>query len=150
MWLFVRSPTLCGSPTVISKEGLAACSTLMLGCPCLRAPSMPGGSCTGGGPRAFDVDMPSSSTSDRGPPLRCWAAARTGIDCSLTGGMGPGSGVGAMSPSGPNGPVASSRASSLVGCSSTRRGVRGVRGPRLAGERGVAVDDRLAGAGLGF
>src|SRR3954464_11484230 len=49
MWLLVMSPTLCGSPTVISKEGFAACSILMLGCVC-RGKGPPAGGCTGGGP----------------------------------------------------------------------------------------------------
>jgi hypothetical protein len=43
MWLLVMSPTLCGSPTVISKLGLAACSILTLGCVCRRKISTPVG-----------------------------------------------------------------------------------------------------------
>ena len=58
-------------------------------------------------------------------------------------------GVGS-SPSGPKGPVPSSRDSKRVGCSSTRRGVRGVRGPRPAGDRGGFEAERLAGVDFTF
>jgi hypothetical protein len=34
VWLLVRSPTLCGSPTVMSNLGFAACSSETLGCVC--------------------------------------------------------------------------------------------------------------------
>lgn len=51
MWLLVRSPTLCGSPTVIWKLGFAACSTLTLGCVELRiglgCAGWTGGGCLG-------------------------------------------------------------------------------------------------------
>jgi hypothetical protein len=76
-----------------------------------------------------------------------WRAFRVGSDCSLDGGVGAGStGTGTLSPSGPKGPRESSTASSR--CVSTRRGVRGVRGPLPA----VAPDDdtRLPGTVFGF
>lgn len=62
VWELVRSPTLCGSPTKIWKVGLAACSTLMLGCVFLCVPSLVGG-CTGGGIRGPAEGNSSSSSS---------------------------------------------------------------------------------------
>jgi hypothetical protein len=54
-----------------------------------------------------------------------------------------------LSPKGPKGPNESSIASSRVGCASTRRGVRGVRGPLPTGDRGAEFAERaVGGAGL--
>lgn len=56
--------------------------------------------------------------------------------------------MGALSPNGPRGPRESSIASNLVGCASTRRGVRGVLGPRPTGERGAEDAESEEGGGL--
>jgi hypothetical protein len=59
----VRSPTLCGSPTLMLKLGLAACSTLTLGWVCRWGTSFAVGWTGGGtlGPR--DTGTVSSSSS---------------------------------------------------------------------------------------
>ena len=82
-------------------------------------------------------------------------AFRLGSDCSFDGGVGAGEGEGSvcrvvLSPSGPRGSKESSRASSRVGCASTRRGVLGVRGPRLLGDFGAVDAERVLGVGLLF
>ena len=119
----MRSPTLCGSPTVIWNVGLAACSTLTLGCVCLCGALLLGG-CTGGGILGPDVRMSSSSSSRFtesiilriedveaavvGREIRAEASSFCG---GAGGSSGCDGGVGA-----PNGPKGSSTASSRVGC----------------------------------
>lgn len=58
----VKSPTLCGSPTVMSKEGFAACSMLMLGVVSRRTSAACEG-CIGGGILGPSEDGPSSFES---------------------------------------------------------------------------------------
>ena len=145
MWLLVKSPTLCGSPTTISKVGLAASSILTLGCDCLLAPSASTGGCTGGGPlnpapsssRLTESIIPgrldACDLDDVGRTLR--AAAD-----SFRGGSGASSlNRGLLSaapppPSGPSGSTSSPTASNFVACAFT---LRVPRGPRRAGEGAV-------------
>ncbi len=82
-------------------------------------------------------------------PASC-RADLIGNDCSFDGVGGGGSVLSLeASPSGPSGSNPPSRDSNLVGCASTRRGTRGVRGPRAAGERGAVAADSAAVGGLG-
>jgi len=71
---------------------------------------------------------------------------RTGIAGSFTGGSGGAAGTGA-SPNGPSGPKPLSADSSLVLCSSTRRGVLAARTPLPALDT-VLVPAEAIGAGL--
>ncbi len=139
MWLLVRSPTLCGSPTVITKFGLAACSTTDA-----RLDRAPHGARLSGLHRRR-LSRPSRPiealflivvNSMRVRRAGAGAVPRRGVtrvvrigSCSLTGGTGgvsevrmPGSpAAGAAAPRGPNG--SSSTAVSCVGCATRRRGV---------------------------
>ena len=145
---------------MISKVGFAACSILILGCVCLRELSAPAaGGCTIGGYLALDpaesTESPKSTESIILLLIResegegVCRALRVGSDCSFEGGAGGGSDdMGASSPSGPRGPRESSMASNLVGWASTRRGVRGVLGPRPTGERGAEDAESEEGGGL--
>ena len=106
---------MCGSPTVISKLGLAACSILTLGCVGLLEFSIPSGAewpCCG----YLVLEVPellSSSTADSIMALLIddWdedvgRALRVGSVCSLDGGAGGNSGSAGLelSPNGPSGP----------------------------------------------
>lgn len=154
MWLLVKSPTLCGSPTLISKVGFAACSTDMLGCVCRLSPSVSAGGCTGGGPRKLPPSSSTTFPAKPAPPVICekvdsGCAPRAASD-SFWGGAGASS-VGVMavsgvaSPSGPRGSTVSSTASSLVACALT---LRVPRGPRRPGVRTSGVlADSAAGVG---
>lgn len=135
----VKSPTLCGSPTVISKDGFAACSTLTLGWVSLLT-GAPCESCTGGGIRAPGSCVTSSIRSSDSTVFLVTSAGwfpnfepggwrRT--TCSFCGGSGGRSFVaaGALSPSGPKGPRESSTAWRRTGWWPARRGVRGCRTP---------------------
>lgn len=120
---------MCGSPTVMLNVGFAACSTLTLGCVCLRGPSLLGG-CTGGGIRGPDVGRSSSSRFTESIMLRredCEVAVVGRGDrtegCSFCGGAGGSSACeeAAMpSPKGPSGPRESSTAWRRVGCAPYR------------------------------
>ena len=68
--------------------------------------------------------------------------------CSFEGGIGAGSGVEALWPRGPNGPRSSSRDSRRDDCTSILRGVRGVLGPRVAGDCGFVEEDGREVGGL--
>ena len=142
----------------MSKVGFAACSMLTLGCVCLLTLSGPFcGGCTGGGCLALGpCASPSLPKSTEFIILLlitvvggCCRVLRTGRDCSFDGGVGTDSGcTTAFSPRGPRGPRVSSAASTLMGCASTRRGVRGVRGPLAAGDFKLAVVESGMGGDL--
>ena len=143
---------MCGSPTVISKLGLAACSILTLGCVDLLEFSIPPGAewpCCGY--LCFDVvELLSSSTRSAESIIPLFTGGcdegvervlRVGSVCSLDGGTGGSSGSERLefSPSGPSGPRESSMASRRVACAPT---FRGVRGPLALGDLGVEVAER--------
>lgn len=129
------------------KFGFAACSTLILNWPCLRAVSALFGGWTGGGYLGRTPCVDSS-------PVSAEVVVRDSTDCrafligrgSFDGGVGADSEADALSPRGPRGPRSSSSASRRVGCASRRRGVRGVRGPRGAGDVGSVAGDGVGGA----
>ena len=147
----MRSPTLCGSPTVISKLGLAACSILTLGCVGRLELSIPPGAIWPCCERlCFElIELLSSSLSSAESIVSLFAggcdedverALRVGSVCSLDGGAG-GNSVSerlAFSPNGPSGPRESSMASKRVACAPT---FRGVRGPLALVVLGVEIDN---------
>lgn len=122
------SPTLCGSPTVMSNEGFAACSILMLGCIC-RGGTPPTGDCTGGGPFCLTgrpLSLVRSGESRLLLPKEAWEAdedGRTVRFCasSFRGGVGACSEAGsaaakgASPPRGPRGSLEPSTTSRRVG-----------------------------------
>ena len=129
---------MCGSPTVISKLGLAACSILTLGCVGLFEFSIPPGAewpCCGY--LCLEViELLSSSTRSAESIIPLFIggcdegierALRMGNVCSLDGGAGGISGSERLefSPNGPSGPRESSIASRRVACAPIFRGVRG-------------------------
>jgi len=127
------------------KDGFEACSTVTLeGVERARVSRVEG--CTGGGGRGrpFCSSLPSSSRftdsimprKERPGLVAACCGARAGC-VSFCGGAG-GSSTGAAPPSGPSGPISSSKDCSVVDCVPKRRGVRVLRPP------GVFV-----GAGLG-
>src|SRR5690242_3717524 len=142
----------------MEKVGLAACSTLTLGCAC-RWGAACAGACTGGGTRGpCDCRRSSSSSSLRSTesimprrdddvdvPVagRLFRAAVLSF-CGGEGGPAAGAAGGVAAPSGPSG---SSTASSFVDWVPYCRR----RGPRPAGERGAAdtLGAELAAASLG-
>lgn len=121
---------------MIWNVGLAACSTLILGCVCLLGASA-GGGCTGGGfcPRGGSSVKLTESIMLTGV-LEGWdtaEAGRTPGPGSFDGGSGASSAA-ELSPKGPSGSVESSTASSLVTCALT---LRGPLGPRRTSDREV-------------
>lgn len=131
---------MCGSPTVISKVGFAAFSTLILGSDCRFAPSASLGGCTGGGPRNPAPSSSRFTESAKPVPADAWEADDVGRtlrpENSFCGGAGACSRglVSALSPSGPRGSNESSTASNFVACALI---LRVPRGPRRTGERGA-------------
>ena len=157
MWLVVKSPTLWGSPTVITKLGLAACSMLTLGWFCLLIFSVPPGSgcpCRWYLCREFTDDRSSSPASDESSVLRpigkcdgAWRTLRIGSGCSFEGGIGgcSGSVTVELSPNGPKGLRESSTGSNRVAGNATffaERGplLVGVLGDGVAGIEGFCAD----------
>ena len=142
---------MCGSPTVISKLGLAACSILTLGCVGLREFSIPPGAGWPCGYLCLEVvELLSSSTRSVESIIPLFIdgcdegverALRAGSVCSLEGGAGGTSGSERLgfSPNGPSGPKESSMASKRVACAPT---FRGVRGPLLLGDFVVEAAER--------
>jgi hypothetical protein len=156
MWLLVRSPTLCGSPTLISNVGFAACSMLTLGCVWRFGPSASEGGCTGGGPR--NPAPSSSKLPDSTKPVPPNAGGKVvgggGLRpamVSFWGGAGASSvGVALVSdgasPSGPRGSTVSSTASRRVACALILRVPRGPRRPGVRTSPPLIDDAAWAGA----